>query len=167
MLELWGGIRNRQIEQQREKSVSNEVKVYKLSPEELNKYRSKKEVKPVSERELTKEKYLELKEQGISDRVIAQQYGIHQSKLSLMKKDWGLEGMRVNSESKETQTDQLNDKEKQREPGTSNVAELERQIIEWRQKAAQLEEEAKRLQSEKEQLEKQCEKVKRALRALL
>lgn len=159
----WDGIRNKYIEQQREKPVSNEVKVYWLSSEELEKYRAKEGERSMTSengQEITKEKYLELKEKGISDRLISQRYGIHQSKLSLMKKDWGLEGMRVNNQTEEGQ-------ETQRKSGTNIVAELEKQIIELRQKADRYQEEVKRVQLEKEQLEKRYEKVKRALRALL
>lgn len=159
----WDGIRNKYIEQSRQKPVSTEVKVYWLSSEELEKYRAKEGERSMTSengQEITKEKYLELKEKGISDRLISQRYGIHQSKLSLMKKDWGLEGMRVNNQTEEGQ-------ETQRKPGTSIVAELEKQIIELRQKADHYQEEVKRVQLEKEQLEKRYEKVKRALRALL
>lgn len=159
----WDGIRNKYIEQSRQKPVSTEVKVYWLSSEELEKYRAKEGERSMTSEnglEITKEKYLELKEKGISDRLISQRYGIHQSKLSLMKKDWGLEGLRVNNQTEESQ-------ETQQKPGTSIVAELERQIIELRQKADHYQEEVKRVQLEKEQLEKRYEKVKRALRALL
>lgn len=67
---------------------SGEVIAYKLTPEELEKLR-----KETGYMELTKEKYMELKAAGKTDKVIMEEYGLNNVNLNKLKNRWGLIGV--------------------------------------------------------------------------
>lgn len=54
-----------------------------------------REEKSVTKEDLTKEKYVELKRQGLTDVIIRKRYGMHNVHLYNLKRDWGLVGMKV------------------------------------------------------------------------
>lgn len=86
--------------------VNSGVKTYTLSPEELETYKNKpkreqvkvgkpikfkaKEPKQTKEVALTKEMYLNLKEQKKSDKAIIKEYGLHSNLLVKLKYQWGI-----------------------------------------------------------------------------
>lgn len=160
MLYTWGGIRNIFIEEARGGTVVSEVRTYKLSPEELERYRRGNGM------ELTKEKYLELKEQGKTDKEIAEQHKMYQSKLSMLKRKWDLGGVRVNMQGEEQQkVEAVVNVTTQKEQ--SRVTELEKEVKKWKETAQQFKEEVERLKRECESYQLKYEKIKEALKVLL
>ncbi|QZT34002.1 hypothetical protein HUR95_00750 [Caldalkalibacillus thermarum TA2.A1] len=147
----------------------SEVKTYKLSPEELEKYRKgtvKTEMEKAEKQELTKEKYLELKQQGKKDKEIAEQHGMSQSKLSMIKRKWDLGGVRVNMQGEEQQkVEAVVNVAAQKEK--SRVTELEKEVTKWKEMAQQFKEEVERLKRECESYQLKYEKIKEALKVLL
>jgi len=67
--------------------VNSEVTTYKLSPEELKNYQGDGFV-------LTKEKYLDFKAIGLTDKEIQQKADLNNNQLHVLKKRWGLVGER-------------------------------------------------------------------------
>ena len=68
--------------------VNGEVKTYKLSDEELQKLR-----KETGFMELTKQRYMELKAAGKTDKAIMQEYDLNPVKLNQLKRRWDLIGV--------------------------------------------------------------------------
>jgi hypothetical protein len=68
--------------------VNGEVKTYRLSDEELQKLRKETGYMP-----LTKEKYMELKAAGKTDKVIMQEFNLNPVNLNKLKNRWGLIGV--------------------------------------------------------------------------
>lgn len=153
---MWDGIRNKYIEARGE-PLSTEVKVYKLSPEELEKYRKgSKETKEVKlmdndQKELTREKYIELKQAGLTDTQIAKQFDLHPPELTSLKHQWGLSGYRVNREKRNPEEEQdVTDKsipseETKLEALERQIADLKKELEEKEQDLLQREAEISRL----------------------
>lgn len=88
---LWDGIRNKNIE--RGADWKSEVVVTQWTPEQIKEHFSKGGEKMSETKKISKEVYLDLKDQGWNDKKIIKEYEINHNILYRLKKQWNIVGM--------------------------------------------------------------------------
>lgn len=157
------GIRKRDVEKkdiEERKSLQGKIKEYKLSDEELAEIRQKT---GWNRDDFNKEIYVKRKQEGKTDREIMKEFNIYPKKLTDLKREWGLIGVKQEEFlDKQAEMEKVKE-EASKDYSTDEIRELQLRIKELEEYEVQLSERNAYLETELTNLSDELERYKSTL----